>query len=83
MGTFIPNTKEEQLQMLNDIGYKDWDDLFKDIPAAARIKGELNIPAGKSELELLKLWRKWQTATWYTIQFPRCWCLQSLHPGCS
>ena len=37
MGTFIPNTKEEQLQMLNDIGYKDWDDLFKDIPAAARI----------------------------------------------
>ena len=46
MGTFIPNTKEEQLQMLNDIGYKDWDDLFKDIPAAARIKGELNIRAG-------------------------------------
>lgn len=55
MGTFIPNTKEEQLQMLNDIGYKDWDDLFKDIPAAARIKGELNIPAGKSELETAQI----------------------------
>ena len=58
MGTFIPNTKEEQLQMLNDIGYKDWDDLFKDIPAAARIKGELNIPAGKSELETAQIMEK-------------------------
>ena len=58
MGTFIPNTKEEQLQMLNDIGYKDWDDLFKDIPAAARIKCELNIPAGKSELETAQIMEK-------------------------
>lgn len=55
MGTFIPNTKDEQLRMLSDIGYKDWDDLFKDIPADARIKGELNIPAGKSELETARL----------------------------
>ena len=37
MGTFIPNTKEEQLKMLNEIGYADFDDLFKDIPAEARV----------------------------------------------
>ena len=51
MGTFIPNTKEEQLKMLNEIGYADFDDLFKDIPAEARVQGELNLPKGKSEIE--------------------------------
>ena len=25
MGTFIPNTKEEQLKMLNEIGYADFE----------------------------------------------------------
>ncbi|MBQ9076211.1 MAG: aminomethyl-transferring glycine dehydrogenase, partial [Mogibacterium sp.] len=52
MGTFIPNTKEEQLKMLNEIGYKDFDDLFKVIPAEAKVKGELNLPEGKSEIEV-------------------------------
>ena len=51
MGTFIPNTKEEQLKMLNEIGYKDFDDLFKVIPDAAKVKGELNLPDGLSEIE--------------------------------
>ena len=52
MGTFIPNTREEQLKMLNEIGYKDFDDLFKVIPAEAKVKGELNLPEGKSEIEV-------------------------------
>ncbi len=52
MGTFIPNTKEEQQKMLNDIGYADFDDLFKLIPEEAKFKGSLNIPAGKSEIEV-------------------------------
>ena len=47
--------------MLSDIGYKDWDDLFKDIPADARIKGELNIPAGK--LSRLDSWNRWLAKT--------------------
>ena len=52
MGTFIPNTKEEQLKMLKEIGYKDFDDLFKVIPDAAKVKGELNLPEGLSEIEV-------------------------------
>ena len=52
MGTFIPNTKEEQLKMLNEIGYKDFDDLFKVIPDEAKVKGELNLPEGLSEIEV-------------------------------
>ena len=52
MGTFIPNTREEQLAMLNEIGYKDFDDLFKVIPDAAKVKGELDLPEGLSEIEV-------------------------------
>jgi len=38
--------------MLNEIGYKDFDDLFKVIPDAAKVKGELNLPEGMSEIEV-------------------------------
>ncbi|NLY86944.1 MAG: aminomethyl-transferring glycine dehydrogenase subunit GcvPA [Clostridiales bacterium] len=52
MGIFIPNTTDEQIRMLNDIGYKDFDDLFALIPDEAKFKGNLNIPMGKSEIEV-------------------------------
>ncbi|MBR2674184.1 MAG: aminomethyl-transferring glycine dehydrogenase subunit GcvPA [Mogibacterium sp.] len=52
MGTFIPNTREEQLKMLKEIGYKDFDDLFKIIPDEAKVKGELNLPEGLNEIEV-------------------------------
>lgn len=55
MGTYIPDTHEEQLAMLHEIGYKDWDDLFKDIPKEAFVKGELNLPEGKSELAVYQM----------------------------
>ncbi len=38
--------------MLNEIGYKDFDDLFKVIPEEAKVKGELNLPEGMSEIEV-------------------------------
>ena len=38
--------------MLNEIGYKDFDDLFKVIPDAAKVKGELDLPEGLSEIEV-------------------------------
>ena len=40
--------------MLNEIGYKDFDDLFKVIPDAAKVKGELNLPEGLSEIEVAR-----------------------------
>ena len=52
MGTFIPNTKEEQIRMLQEIGYKDFDALFHMIPEEARFRGALDLPAGKSEIEV-------------------------------
>lgn len=58
MGTFIPNTKKEQQDMLHEIGCKDWDDLFKDIPPEARVKGGLKLPPGKSEAEVSRIMEK-------------------------
>ena len=55
MGTFIPNTKKEQQEMLHEISCRDWDDLFRDIPQEARIKDGLNLSDGKSEMEVTRI----------------------------
>jgi glycine dehydrogenase subunit 1 len=52
MGSYVPNTKEEQKQMLSEIGFSSLDDLFAHIPDEVKIKGSLNIPEGMSELEV-------------------------------
>lgn len=52
MGKFVTNTEHEQLQMLREIGYKDYDDLFAHIPQEVKLKGELDIPEGMSEMEV-------------------------------
>ena len=58
MGTFVPNTKEQQLEMLREIGYEKLDDLFAHIPDAVKFKGDLDLPAGMSEMEAGKEIRK-------------------------
>lgn len=49
---FISNTPEQQNEMLRIIGAKTIDALFADIPEEMRIDS-LNIPQGRSELEVL------------------------------
>ena len=51
--TYISNTQDEKLQMLEAIGIKDGDveKLFKDIPKNLRARS-FNIPPGKSEYEV-------------------------------
>ena len=51
MGKYIPNTEAEQKAMLLESGFSSFDDLFRDIPQEVKLKGELSIPAGLSELE--------------------------------
>ncbi|MCQ2546674.1 MAG: aminomethyl-transferring glycine dehydrogenase subunit GcvPA [Clostridia bacterium] len=58
MGTFVPNTKEQQLEMLKEIGYSSLDDLFVHIPDAVKFQGELNLPDGLSEMEVSKAMTK-------------------------
>lgn len=51
MGSYIPTTQTEREQMLSAIGVQSVEELFAALPQAVRC-GELNIPQGKSELEV-------------------------------
>ena len=53
MASYIPSTPEERLEMLKAIGLSDYRELYKDVPAEMILEdGALNIPEGKSELEV-------------------------------
>lgn len=52
MGSYVPSTLTEQKEMLESIGLSSIDELFAHIPAELKLKGELNIPSGKSEMEV-------------------------------
>lgn len=50
MGSFLPNTKQEQQAMLKEIGFDSFDALFAHIPEEVKVK-ELNLAPGMSEME--------------------------------
>lgn len=58
MGSYVPNTKDERQQMLDVIGLSSMEDLFQNIPKEVLLKEELQIPEGKSELEVRKVMEK-------------------------
>ena len=51
MGSYIPNTGDERLQMLESIGLSSTDELYSVVPEEAKVK-ELNLPDGLSEMEV-------------------------------
>src|SRR3972149_2563404 len=51
---YIPNTTNDQKEMLNTIGVSSVKELFSNIPPGLRLKRDLNIPDALSEYELLK-----------------------------
>lgn len=52
MGSYLPNTKQEQQEMLNAVGFDSFDELFAHIPEEVKLK-ELNLPSGRSEMEAI------------------------------
>ena len=53
MASYIPSTPQERAQMLDVVGVKSYEDLYRDVPAEMLLRdGELNIPEGLSELEV-------------------------------
>ena len=54
MANYIPTTPAELQEMLGAIGVKTVEDLFAEIPPELRLQGELNIPAGMSEPEMIR-----------------------------
>ena len=51
---YIPSSLTEQEELVNILGLESIDDLFKEIPEELRIS-ELNIPKGKSEVEVRRV----------------------------
>ncbi len=54
MATYVPNTKEQQHAMLDEIN-KTFDDLIAPIPSSVRLNRPLNLPKGLSEFEALDI----------------------------
>ena len=54
VGTYIPCTKEEQMKMLEEIGYRSFDDLFSMVPSEMKLTESLAIPKGRSEMKVLE-----------------------------
>ena len=52
MYPYIPNTPQDEQEMLKAIGLDSMDQLFEDIPKEVRLTKPLNIPDSKSELEV-------------------------------
>jgi len=51
MGNYIPVTDDDREQMLKVIGISSPEELFRDVPEELKIKGELDLPEGCSEME--------------------------------
>jgi len=51
---YIPNTEEDQKEMLKEIGAESIEALFCAIPQNLRLKTDLNLPSSLSEMELVK-----------------------------
>ena len=49
---YLPLTDADRAQMLSRIGVKHSDDLFTDVPAAARLKGPIDLPKHMGEIEV-------------------------------
>ena len=54
MGSYLSSTDDQQKAMLDEIGYKDYDDLFGCVPDSVKLKRRLSVPEGRSELELYR-----------------------------
>ena len=52
MGSYVPSTFSQREEMLKKIGVKDYRELYKDVPEEIYLKGLLNLPSPKSELEV-------------------------------
>ena len=52
MGSYLPNTRQEQQEMLREAGYDSFDALFAHIPEEVKVI-DLNLPSGLSEMEVL------------------------------
>lgn len=53
MGTYVPNAKDEQMELLRETGLSSMEDLFSMIPEEVKLKEGLDMDPGRSEMEVL------------------------------
>ena len=52
MGSYVPDTSAQQMEMLKECGLSSFEDLYGDIPESVKLSGLPGVPKGKSELEV-------------------------------
>jgi glycine dehydrogenase subunit 1 len=52
MAHYVPHTDEDFARMLGDLGLSSADELFRTVPAALRLAGGLDLPAGMPEADV-------------------------------
>ena len=52
MGSYVPSTEEQRREMLKAIGLKDYRELYRDVPENMILNRPLDLPEGKSEMEV-------------------------------
>ena len=55
MASYIPSTPAEREEMLRTVGVSSYRELYKDVPSEMYLDRPLNIPEGKSELEVSRM----------------------------
>lgn len=58
MKSYVPNTENERLEMLQSIGLSSMDDLYVDVPEDLKLHRPLNLPEGMSEEEVRRVFKK-------------------------
>lgn len=52
MADYVPSTSEETADMLKALGMNDWKELYRDVPDIVFLSHKLDLPSGKSEMEV-------------------------------
>jgi glycine dehydrogenase subunit 1 len=52
MGSYVPSTEEQRREMLKAIGLNDYRALYRDVPESMILNRPLDLPEGKSEMEV-------------------------------
>ena len=73
MSNYIPNTDMQQLQMLQDIGVDNINDLFSDIPENVKLKSLLIFLRPCQKLSYQHICDKWLIKT-ITLKNIPAWC---------
>ncbi|MBQ9288019.1 MAG: glycine dehydrogenase, partial [Bacteroidaceae bacterium] len=55
MYKYFPHTDDDIQQMLDVIGVKSLDDLYAEVPEELKLKKDLDLPEGKSEIEVRRI----------------------------